>query len=95
MKEQLQYLAMKATLVVGKADPNTTGTKIAEGIAWFIAAGGLLMAVWGIVQLTQSGRQGDSTGKMEGSWLLIGGILLLALGGGTLITGVFANPPGM
>ncbi|EGO7986229.1 hypothetical protein FEW53_002356 [Enterococcus faecalis] len=95
MKEQLQYLAMKAALVVGKANPNATGTKIVEGIQWFIAGGGLLMAVWGIVQLTQSGRQGDSSGKMEGSWLLVGGILLLALGGGTLITGVFSNPPGM
>lgn len=95
MKELVQNLAMKATLVVGKADPNATGTKIVEGIQWFIAGGGLLMAVWGIVQLAQSGRQGDSQGKMEATWLLVGGILLLALGGGTLIAGVFSTPPGM
>ncbi len=95
MKEQLQYLAMKATLVVGKANPNETGKKIVEGIQWFIAGGGLLMAVWGIVQLAQSGRNGDSQGKMEGSWLLVGGVLLMIIGGGTLISGIFSNPPGM
>lgn len=95
MKLLLQNLAIKTTLVVGKADPNATSAKIVAGIQWFIAGGGLLMTVWGIVQLAQSGRTGDSTGKMEGSWLIVGGLLLMIVGGGTLISGVFSNPPGM
>ncbi|MBO1137169.1 hypothetical protein P0E66_13070 [Enterococcus faecalis] len=91
----LQNLLMKTTFVLGKTTPQDASSKIVSGIQWLIAGGGLLMAIWGIVQLTQSGRQGDAQGKMEGSWLLVGGVLLLALGGGTLITGVFTNPPGL
>lgn len=97
MKLFLQDLAFKATTVVataGRTNANNAGSTIAESIQWFIGGGGLLMAVWGIVQLTQSGRSGDSQGKMEGSWLLVGGILLMGISAGALITGVFSNPPG-
>lgn len=80
-------------LVVGNA--SSTGATIAEGIMWMIGGGGVLLAVWGVVQITQAGRQGDSQGKMEGSWLVIGGMLLIAIGGGSLISGIFTNPPGM
>lgn len=77
------------------ANANATAQTIAGGLQWLIAGGGALLAVWGIVQITQAGRQGDSQGKMEGSWLIIGGILLLAISAGTMIAGVFSNPPGM
>jgi len=96
--EKKKSLLMNVTtnleqLVVANA--NTTAQTIAGGLQWLIAGGGALLAVWGIVQITQAGRQGDSQGKMEGSWLIIGGILLLAISAGTMITGVFSNPPGM
>ena len=81
--------------VIAAASAGDTGKKIAESFQWLIAGGGLLLAIWGIVQLTQSGRQGDSQGKMEGSWLILGGILLLGLAAGTMITGIFSNPPGL
>lgn len=95
MKINLLYIAQHALVLATKTNANDAGNKIVSGIQWMITGGGLLMAVWGIVQLVQSGRQGDSTGKMEGSWLIVGGLLLLALGAGTLIAGVFANPPGL
>ena len=95
MKEIVTNVASKVSqYAVLAADSNTTGQKIVEGLQWLIAGGGVLLAVWGIVQITQAGRQGDSQGKMEGSWLIAGGILLLAVSGGTLITGVYSNPPG-
>ncbi|EGP4894560.1 hypothetical protein MCG01_05410 [Enterococcus hirae] len=81
--------------VVAAVNANNTGKKIAESFQWLIAGGGFLLAIWGIVQITQAGRQGDSQGKMEGSWLILGGILLLGVAAGTMITGVFSNPPGM
>lgn len=89
----LQLLKMNATNFV-LANANDSGAKIVAGIQWIIAGGGLLLAVWGIVQLTQSGRANDSQGKMEASWAIIGGLALLALGAGTLISGAFSNPPG-
>jgi hypothetical protein len=70
------------------------GNNVAQDLVFLITGGGLMMAIWGIVQLTQSGRQNDSQGKMEATWLILGGILLLAVGGGSMITGVFSNPPG-
>lgn len=82
-------------LVVANANASGTGETIAGGLQWLIGGGGALLSVWGIVQITQAGRQGDSQGKMEGSWLIIGGILLLAISAGTMVTGVFSNPPGM
>lgn len=92
----IQNLKFKATtFLVGQADANANGTKIASAITWLIGGGGLLLAVWGIVQVTQSGRQNDSQGKMEGSWLILGGVLLMGLAAGSMITGVFSNPPGM
>lgn len=92
---RLESLNIKVThFVLGAKSATDTGSIIVESIQWLITGGGLLMAVWGIVQLTQSGRNNDSTGKMEATWLLIGGILLMAIGAGTLITGVFDNPPG-
>lgn len=95
MKIFLHDLALKTTMVVGaRTNANDAGTTIAQSIQWFITGGGLLMAVWGIVQLTQSGRSGDSQGKMEGSWLLVGGVLLMAIGAGSMLAGVFSNPPG-
>lgn len=82
---------MSNVLLAAKTDP---GSNLAQDVVFLISGGGLMMAVWGIVMLTQSGRQNDSQGKMEGTWLIIGGILLLAIGGGSMITGVFSNPPG-
>lgn len=70
------------------------GKTIAQDIQWLITGGGLLLAIWGIVALVQAGRANDSQGKMEASWFILGGILLLAIGAGTMITGVFSNPPG-
>lgn len=94
MKTTLQYVAQHM-LILAQTNATDAGNKIVNGIEWMITGGGLLMAVWGIVQLVQSGRSGDSQGKMEGSWLIVGGLLLLALGAGTLISGVFAHPPGL
>lgn len=82
---------MSNVLLAAKSDP---GSNLAQDVVFLITGGGLMMAVWGIVMLTQSGRQNDSQGKMEGTWLIIGGILLLAVGSGSMITGVFSNPPG-
>ena len=70
------------------------GSNIAQDLVWLISGGGLMLAIWGIVQLVQFGRQNDSQGKMEASWLILGGILLMAVGAGSMITGVFSNPPG-
>ncbi|MGH1841486.1 hypothetical protein ABE867_12175 [Enterococcus gallinarum] len=96
MKEIVTNVAGKVNrFAVLATDPNSAGQTIVQGLQWLIAGGGVLLAVWGIVQITQAGRQGDSQGKMEGSWLIAGGILLLAVSGGTLISGVFSNPPGM
>lgn len=81
--------------VVATASASDTGKKIAENVQWLIAGGGFFLAVWGIVQVTQSGRQGDSQGKLEGSWLILGGLLLLGIAGGSMISGIFSNPPGM
>lgn len=89
----LQTLKLNATSFV-LANANDAGPKIVAGIQWIITGGGLLLAVWGIVQLTQSGRANDSQGKMEASWAIIGGLALMALGAGTLIAGTFSNPPG-
>lgn len=95
MNVYLQNLAVKATYVIAaRTNATDAGATIASSIQWFITGGGLLAAVWGIVQLTQSGRAGDSQGKMEGSWLVVGGILLMALGAGSMLAGVFSNPPG-
>ncbi|MBO0441538.1 hypothetical protein [Candidatus Enterococcus ikei] len=95
MKVFLNGLALKTTMVVAaRTNATDAGTTIAKSIQWFITGGGLLMAVWGIVQLTQSGRSGDSQGKMEGSWLVVGGVLLMAIGAGSMLSGVFSNPPG-
>ncbi|GMC02539.1 hypothetical protein K5E_22040 [Enterococcus thailandicus] len=81
--------------VIAAVSSSDAGKKISESFQWLIAGGGLLLAIFGIVQITQSGRQGDSQGKMEGSWSILGGILLLGLAAGTMITGIFSNPPGL
>lgn len=93
MFEQIKMKAMN-TMVVATANAGDAGASITQTIQWLITVGGLFMAVWGVVQLTQSGRANDSQGKMEASWLLGGGICLMAIGAGTLITGVLSNPPG-
>lgn len=85
---------MKTITNITLLDAASVGSTIAKDIQWLITGGGLLLAIWGIVQLTQAGRANDSQGKMEASWLILGGILLLAIGAGTLITGVFSTPPG-
>lgn len=86
---------MFSPVVAATTSASDVGQKIASSFQWLIAGAGLLLAVWGIVEVTQSGRQGDSQGKISGSWLILGGILLLGLAAGTMITGIFSNPPGM
>ncbi|EOD7438232.1 hypothetical protein ACJQ40_002737 [Enterococcus faecium] len=91
----MSKIMFSPVVAAAKADPNSVAQKIASGVIWLIGGGGLCLAVWGIVALTQAGRQGDSQGKMEGTWLILGGILLMAVAGGSMITGIFSNPPGM
>lgn len=94
MKLFVQKLSLQTAGIAAKTTAADAGSTISQSIQWLVAGGGLLMAIWGIVQLVQAGRQGDSQGKMEGSWLILGGILLLSISAGTMITGVFSNPPG-
>ena len=38
------------------------GSNIAQDLVWLISGGGLMLAIWCIVQLVQSGRQNESQG---------------------------------
>ena len=87
----MKNLTDKMSNVMLAANP---GSVVAKDLQWLITGGGVLLAVWGIVQLVQSGRQNDSQGKMEATWLILGGMLLFAIGGGTMLSGVFSTPPG-
>lgn len=71
------------------------GSTIAKSLIWLINVGGFFMALWGVLQVAQSGRANDGAGKSEGSWLIGGGLAIMGLASGALIIGIFDNIPGM
>ncbi|MGY3713717.1 hypothetical protein [Lactococcus petauri] len=95
------YLSMLAFLALFKgreASAQTTGAQVGDilvkDLMWLVTGGGILTAVFGIIALINAGRAQDAQGKSEAGWFILGGILLAAVGGGSMLSGVFSNPPG-
>lgn len=99
------YLSMMLFLVIFKGNQafaakegQTTGTQVGENLVkdlmWLVTGGGILTAIFGIIALINAGRAQDAQGKSEAGWFILGGILLSVIGGGSMLSGVFSNPPG-
>ncbi|GAB2022650.1 hypothetical protein RyT2_17240 [Pseudolactococcus yaeyamensis] len=66
-------------------------SSIVDYLKWFLVVAGGLMALVGFIQFMMSGRQGDSTGKVEGAWLLAAG--LGVMGFGAIVALIITAPP--
>lgn len=98
VKSYLLMLALLALVKGREASAQTSGSQVGENLVkdlmWLVTGGGILTAIFGIIALINAGRAQDAQGKSEAGWFILGGILLAAIGGGSMLSGVFSNPPG-
>ncbi|MCO7181333.1 MULTISPECIES: hypothetical protein [Lactococcus] len=58
---------------------------------WFLQAGGGIVALVGIIVFFSSSRAGDGEGKMNGGWMIVGGVAVAAAA--AITNTILGNPP--
>lgn len=58
---------------------------------WFLQAGGAIVGLVGIIVFFSSSRAGDGEGKLNGGWMIVGGIATAAAA--TIAKTVLGTPP--